>query len=286
MEASPDAIPLLCPVRGCGEGLAVEARRAVCPRGHAFDRARSGYWNLLQPQDRRAAVPGDSRAAALARRRLVEREAEAPLHAALEELLAGLAPAASGPLRLLELGCGEGSLLARLAGSGRFAVCGLDLSAPAVELAARLAPGVTWVVANADRRLPFPGGAFDVALSVNARLPAAELARALRPAGRVVVAVPGPGDLAALRARLHGEATALPGLASVLARLEPWFSLENRLALSWEVALDRGGLDDLLAASYRGARRRERDRLGQLPGLAVGRAQELGIFARAARLPE
>ncbi|HSM50458.1 MAG TPA: methyltransferase domain-containing protein, partial [Thermoanaerobaculia bacterium] len=263
MDAGPAAIPLLCPVRGCGEGLAVEARRAVCPRGHAFDRARSGYWNLLQPQDRKAAEPGDSKAAALARRRLAERGAEGPLHAALAELLLARLPG-TGSAAVLDVGCGEGSLLAALLAAGRFAACGLDLSAPAVELAARRAPGATWVVANADRGLPFPGGTFDVALSVNARLPAAELARVLAPGGLLVVAVPGPDDLAALRARLHGEVTPLPGLATALPRLETLFVLESRLAPSWQIELDRAGLDDLLAASYRGARRRERERLGEL----------------------
>lgn len=284
MEASPAAIPLLCPVRGCGEGLAVEARQAVCPRGHAFDRARSGYWNLLQPQDRKAAEPGDSKGAALARRRLVERGAEGPLHTALAEILVARVPD-GGSAALLDVGCGEGSLLAALAATGRFAACGLDLSAPAVELAARLAPAVTWVVANADRGLPFPDGSFDVALSVNARLPAAELARVLAPDGLLVVAVPGPDDLAALRARLHGEATPLPGLASALPRLAPRFGLADRLALSWEVELDRAGIDHLLAASYRGARRRDRERLGPVERLAVGRAQEIGLFASARGLP-
>jgi len=284
MEASPATIPLLCPVRGCGEGLAVEARRAVCPRGHAFDRARSGYWNLLQPQDRKAAEPGDSKAAALARRRLAERGAEGPLHAALAEILLARVPD-QGCAKLLDVGCGEGSLLAALVATGRFAACGVDLSAPAVELAARRTPDATWVIANADRGLPFPGGTFDFALSVNARLPAAELARVLAPDGLLAVAVPGPDDLASLRARLHGEATPIPGLASVVPRLEPRFALENRLAPSWEIELDRAGLDDLLAASYRGARRRERERLGDLAGLAVGRSQEIGLFRRAAGFP-
>jgi 23S rRNA (guanine745-N1)-methyltransferase len=282
--ASPGAIPLLCPVRGCGERLGVEARRAVCPRGHAFDRARAGYWNLLQPQDRRSAEPGDSKAAALARRRLAERGAEGALHAALAELLLARVPDERSAT-LLDVGCGEGSLLAALVATGRFGACGLDLSTPAVELAARRTPGATWVIANADRGLPFPAASFDIALSVNARLPAAELARVLAPDGLLVVAVPGPDDLAALRVRLHGEATPLPGLASVLPRLAPQFVLEERLALSWEVDLDRAGLDDLLATSYRGARHRDRLRLGELAGLAVGRSQETGHFRRAEGLP-
>ena len=42
---------LLCPVRGCHLGLTRDERRVFCPHGHSFDIARSGYVNLLEPQD-------------------------------------------------------------------------------------------------------------------------------------------------------------------------------------------------------------------------------------------
>lgn len=45
------AVALLCPVRGCGAPLARSGRALACLRGHGFDLARSGYTNLLQPQD-------------------------------------------------------------------------------------------------------------------------------------------------------------------------------------------------------------------------------------------
>ena len=38
----------------------VSDRAFVCPAGHSFDLARSGYVNLLQPQDRRSTEAGDS----------------------------------------------------------------------------------------------------------------------------------------------------------------------------------------------------------------------------------
>src|SRR6266581_4620206 len=70
--ATLDAM-LLCPVRNCRMALAREKRRVLCPRGHSFDIARSGYINLLQPQDRRAKSPGDSAEVVAARRRFLER---------------------------------------------------------------------------------------------------------------------------------------------------------------------------------------------------------------------
>jgi len=66
-------VTLLCTVRECRAPLAREAERVVCERGHSFDVARSGYINLLQPQDRRAKSPGDSAEVVAARRRFLER---------------------------------------------------------------------------------------------------------------------------------------------------------------------------------------------------------------------
>ena len=48
---------LLCPVRDCHLALVREGQRVLCARGHSFDVARSGYINLLQPQERRSRQP-------------------------------------------------------------------------------------------------------------------------------------------------------------------------------------------------------------------------------------
>ena len=70
---------LQCPVRGCHMELLREERRLLCPRGHSFDVARSGYINLLQPQERRSKHPGDTVAAVAGRRRLHDRGVTKPL---------------------------------------------------------------------------------------------------------------------------------------------------------------------------------------------------------------
>ena len=77
---------LQCPVRDCQMALVREGRRLVCPRNHSFDVARSGYINLLQPQERRSKQPGDTLAAVAARRRLHDRGFTAPLLAGIAEL--------------------------------------------------------------------------------------------------------------------------------------------------------------------------------------------------------
>ena len=66
-------VALRCTVRGCTGALVWDETQLRCPLGHAFDRGREGYWNLLQPQDRRSLKSGDSDYAVLARRRWLAR---------------------------------------------------------------------------------------------------------------------------------------------------------------------------------------------------------------------
>ena len=121
---------LLCPVRGCHLALVREERRLLCPRGHAFDVARSGYINLLQPQERRSKQPGDTAAAIAGRRRLHDSGVTQPLLHAIAEILA-----ASPSDIVLDAGCGEGFYLAALARQTGFDAHGVDISIPAVDAA-------------------------------------------------------------------------------------------------------------------------------------------------------
>jgi 23S rRNA (guanine745-N1)-methyltransferase len=254
-------------VRGCAEPLLREARSARCAGGHSFDRARSGYWNLLQPQDRRSPTPGDSRAAAQARRRLHDAGHTAPLIAELRRQLDGLdlppTPA------LLDVGCGEGSLLAALAAGRALEAQGLDLSTAAIDMAARRFPAATWVVANADRSLPYASGGADIALVVSARLNPSELARVLAPGGRLLVVTPAPDDLVELRAAVLGEGTERGRLDRALALLAPAFDVEARSTVRHVADLDAPSVLDALAATYRGARRSQRERVDALGALRV-----------------
>ncbi len=140
------AVTLLCSVRACRLPLAREGRRLTCPRAHSFDVARRGYVNLLQPQDRRSARPGDSAAAVAARRRFLAGGFETELTRAIGDLLT-LAPGDA----LLEVGCGEGHYLAAFTARFGCEGHGVDLSVPAIEAAAARHAGLHLVVANADR---------------------------------------------------------------------------------------------------------------------------------------
>ena len=231
---------LLCPVRGCGSKLARDADRLVCPRGHSFDVARSGYVNLLQPQDRRSKQPGDARAAVQARRRLHERGITAPLLVGIAELL--------GPSErdvVLDAGCGDGFYLGSLARQFGFDAHGIDISIPAVDAAARRYPECEWIVANADRYIPYQNGSFTAILSITARMNSSEFRRVLRDDGRLLVAIPSRDDLKELRGAGKDRG---PRTVEAFAT---HFELAKQRRVTTEAALDAAAVEDVLLSIYR-----------------------------------
>jgi 23S rRNA (guanine745-N1)-methyltransferase len=243
---------LLCTVRDCHLPLAraegENGRRLFCPRGHSFDVARSGYINLLQPQDRRSKQPGDTPAAVAARRRLHDLGVTGPLFGGIAEM----AQASPGDV-VLDAGCGDGFYLDSLARRNGCAVHGVDISIPAVEAAARrYPPGESrceWIVANADRFVPYADRSFSFILSITGRMNAAEFRRVLRDDGRLLVALSAPDDMIELRSRAGN-----PGRDRVPQTLEtfaPQFTLIGRSRVTTAADLDAVGAQDVLLSIYR-----------------------------------
>jgi 23S rRNA (guanine745-N1)-methyltransferase len=231
---------LLCSVRGCHRPLEREEHRVVCPRGHSFDIARSGYINLLQPQDRRSRKPGDTAEAIAARRRLHDRGVTAPLLDALADF------SGTGPEDiLLDAGCGEGFYSGSLAARTGCAACGVDISALAIDAAARRYPACEWIVANADRFIPYADATFSLVISITARMNAPEFRRVLRAGGRLVVAVPSPEDLIELRGA--GRDRALGTIRS----FAPAFALTGNKRVTTQAELDGPAVQDVLISIYR-----------------------------------
>jgi 23S rRNA (guanine745-N1)-methyltransferase len=231
---------LLCPVRGCHSALVREDRRLLCPRGHSFDVARSGYINLLQPQERRSKLPGDTAAAVRARRRLHDRGVTLPLLDGIAEVLA-----ASPSDIVLDAGCGDGFYLGNLARRIGFDAHGVDISIPAIDAAARRYPECEWIVANADRALPYADRSFSIVLSITARMNASEFRRVLGDGGRLLVAVPAPDDLIELRG---------PGrdlVARTVETFTPGFTLAGQRRATTTADLDAAAVRDVLLSIYR-----------------------------------
>jgi 23S rRNA (guanine745-N1)-methyltransferase len=264
-------------VRGCYEPLRRSDSTYVCPRRHAYDIARSGYINLLQPQDRRSIDAGDSREAVLARAALIAAGVGRETIDAVVSHARTLALPDDGVV--VELGSGSGETLGLLAAVDRFCAIGIDLSTAAAAHAARRFPDLSWVVANADRRLPLLDDSVDLVLSVHARRNPAECRRVLRESGFLIVAVPAADDLVELREAVQGAGVQRDRLATLRADHEALFTVREQSTARQRLELSREALLQLLRGTYRGARAAASARAQQLERMTVTLASDIIVFA-------
>lgn len=146
---------------------------------------------------------------------------------------------AVGPgVRVLDVGCGSGELVAEAAATGATAT-GVDPARGMVEIARRA--GLDVRVAGAEA-LPWPDGTFDVVLSVNALHLTEDPVVALREAARVTR----PGGTIALAtwadAAHHDLDTIHRGLARALDDDEPFDDPDERLEGGLAAWFDEAGL--------------------------------------------
>lgn len=249
----------------------------TCSRGHSFDIARSGYINLLQPQDRRSTNAGDPAAAVDARRRLLAAGIGGDI---VQAFITHAARLVESNGIVADLGCGAGDALWLLHARQPIDGIGLDLSADAVNIAARRFPALTWVVANADRRLPLLDNVASLVLSLHARRNPDECHRVLVPGGHLLIAVPAPDDLIELRQAVQGQRVERDRVADVIAHHEPRFALVHRIDARERHTLAGEYLRDGLRGTYRGERTSAAARIEAVGTLDVTFASDIVVLRR------
>jgi 23S rRNA (guanine745-N1)-methyltransferase len=182
----------------------------------------------------------------------------------------------------VELGCGGGDALAAVAAARRLIGIGIDLASAAADRAARLHPSFTWVVANADRRLPLLDDSVNLVLSLHGRRNPAECARVLAPGGCLLVAIPAPDDLIELRTLVQGQGVERDRSSTLIAGHAPFFTVHSRAIVRERSRLPRASLYQLLRGTYRGARGDAADRLRLISRMDVTFASEILLFAPGA----
>ena len=182
---------LICPV--CSRSLQAKAHYYICPKGHSFDRAKSGYVNLLQKQRHRQR--GDDADMAKARRDFLNAGYYQPLlDAVASQAIAHRAA------RIADIGCGEGwyscSMLRQLTEQGiDAALTGIDISPEILRFAAvraskeGFAGQTDWAVASVNR-LPLAGASCDCILNLFAPCDPSEFCRILKKGGLLLRVVP------------------------------------------------------------------------------------------------
>jgi len=268
-------LKLRCTVRNCSNTLVHCVNGLSCDANHHFDQAKEGYWNLTQPQDKKSANPGDNRDAVLARHRWLDRGHATGLITALQTWI----PDLGSQMRVLDLGCGDGYFGPSLFSEQATNFCGIDLSKPAIKLAARRWPDATWVLANADRGLPVVDGAVDCVMSLSGRRPVAEIRRVLSPDGCCIVAVPGEDDLIELRERVQKEGKRRSRVSAIIEEMK-----DSGLACveqnQWRTQIEIGSeeIADALAMTYRAGRHSEQSRMASIEATNVTLSADLMLF--------
>ncbi len=177
-----------------------------------------------------------------------------------------------------DLGSGTGEALAALARVRSLQGVGIDLSVAAADHAARRFPDLTWVVANADRRLPLLDGSVNLVLSLHARRNPAECARVLAPGGLLLVAVPAADDLIELREHVLGSRVERERTPALVDEHAASFDVLDKFQSRSSDRLDGEALRLLLRTTYRGARAAESERASTMPASEVTLASDLVLF--------
>jgi SAM-dependent methyltransferase len=139
-------------------------------------------------------------------------------------------------------------------------------------------PQLTWVVANADRRLPLLDHDIDLVLSLHGRRNPTECARVLKPSGFLLIAIPASDDLVELRSLIQGEPLARDRTSGLLSAHQPYFTMVERSSVRDRRRFQREALLDLLRITYRGERRSMAGGVAGLDELDVTMASEIFLF--------
>lgn len=216
-----------CPV--CqGEFQPTEQFFLRCAQGHHFDLARNGYINLLQGQGSNYY----DKELFIARRKVFSQGLYDLLISELAALIRGLS--FESPL-ILDAGCGEGSLLARLFSHLTGAtMLGVDIARDAIRLAGGLEPPIMWCVADLAQ-LPFASGSLDVILNVLSPANYSEFRRVLGRDGVVLKVIPGDDYLLEIREFLADIKDY--SNQEVLENLKAHLQIKTRKTLRYEVSI-------------------------------------------------
>ena len=194
MEGSLMKSLFCCPI--CREELYMEEKRLYCPLGHSFDRAKSGYVNLLRTAGKNH---GDNKEMISARRAFLEGGHYSPLRDALCEVLQEDAPGT-----LFDAGCGEGWYTSGMSETLPDSKIGaVDISAVAAGYAGKRRLPNTEIAVASLYDLPVADASFDALTLLFSPFSRKEFLRILKPGGRMYMAVPGRRHLYGLKELLY-----------------------------------------------------------------------------------
>lgn len=177
-----------CPV--CGGVLRYDDRTYRCGKNHCFDRAKSGYVNLLTSDRMHSKMPGDNKLMVRARRDFLNKG----YYSGLAGNLCSLADKYCGKnFRIIDAGCGEGYYTEKIAAAladKEVSACGIDISKNAVDFAAKSGKNSVEYAAASVFHIPVGDNCADLLLSVFSPLCTGEFKRVLKKDGLFFMVIP------------------------------------------------------------------------------------------------
>lgn len=192
--------PFICPV--CQKRLETEGKSYVCENGHCFDKAKSGYVNLLLSQKPKNKNHGDDKLMIKARHSFLEKGYYEPLRQKLCELAEKYAEKDG---LVIDAGCGEcyytAAIANRLKDKGT-AVAGADISKDALAIGSRRNKELFCAAASVFS-LPFADNSADMLFTVFSPYCEKEYKRVLKPGGIMILAFPLENHLFSLKQAVY-----------------------------------------------------------------------------------
>lgn len=228
-----------CP--SCYLPLTQTHRQLRCANNHSFDLAKEGYANLLLAHKKRSKAPGDSQHMMRSRQQFLS-------SGAYEPLIEPLARPLKGANSLLDIGCGEGYYAQKLQehGLNGTRMAGIDIAKEGVKLAAKRKIFEHLAVASAYD-LPFNDNSFDVALSIFSPIAADEVARILKPSGKLVTIGPGENHLRELAEFIYNGKFKPHKSHYQSLHNSPGWALETQAHIAFDISLAGEQAFNLLA---------------------------------------
>ncbi len=190
--------PFICPK--CGKPLKKSEKSYLCPDGHCYDIAKSGYVNLVLVGSKHSADPGDNKEMIKARVLVMDAGYYDSLAAAIVKIMEKY-PRQSA----LDCGCGVGSITSKV--KDAFPEClvmGSDVSKNAADAAAKKYKNIPFCVASSND-LPVEEGSQDVLICAFAPVFEKEFLRVLKPGGIFIRVVPDVMHLYGLKSILYSS---------------------------------------------------------------------------------
>lgn len=184
----------ICPI--CGTILTKSQKQYTCEKNHTYDRAKSGYVNLLMDSMKNSKIPGDNKLMVTARNNFLNNGYYSIL---LNNLCKTVEKFGKEDMIILDVGCGEGYYTEGLYTSLKdkfqnIYMGGVDISKLALEKAGKRSKEIDFVVASGFH-IPVRDNSFDIVLNLFAPYCGEEYTRVLNSDGTLILVIPSENHL-------------------------------------------------------------------------------------------